>query len=267
VLRAVLRSDIDEATTERFIDGLRGFVAELGDDPFGLLLDARDKSFTGLAAQKRMSLGTRELLAGQPIRAAALTTSPAWQGGDIDGAMHCATMNQAWAHVAPDATAPTVALVAGSTGAGKTSLSHFLATDLDALVFSVDEWMAKLFAADKPSDAGFDWYMERIERIGAQVRSMAEQALAQNKTVVIDFGFTESTQRGDWLAWAKGLGHDPWIYFVDVDADERWRRVQQRSATRTHDDPQAVSRAMFDFVEARFEPPTQSEGNLAVVRW
>lgn len=51
------------------------------------------------------------------------------------------------------------------------------------------------------------------------------------------------------------------LHFVDVPADERWRRVEMRNARKgeTYQLGFDVTREMFDFVEGLWESPTDEE--------
>jgi hypothetical protein len=46
---------------------------------------------------------------------------------------------------------------------------------------------------------------------------------------------------------------------VDLPVDERWRRVEQRNKARGETFSLTVDRAMFDFMEGRWEPPAKAE--------
>lgn len=161
---------------------------------------------------------------------------------------------------------PHVALVVGSTGAGKSTFTRTLLDELAAVPFVSDEWMTSLYADDRPEEAGFDWYWPRIQRIEAQMRTVSAAVLGAGAGVILDLGFTEQAHRARWIDWARGLGVAPWIYYLDIDPDERWRRVQQRNRDRGPTFQLEVTRQMFDFMEARFEPPTDEEAPLVLVR-
>jgi predicted kinase len=163
------------------------------------------------------------------------------------------------------AGAPAVALVVGGTGAGKTTFAARFAGDVGGLLVSIDDWVDTLYASDKPPEPGFDWYMERIGRIETQIRAVAGRLVALAVPVLLDLGFTARAHRAAWIAWARELGAEPWIYYVDVPADQRWRRVEQRNRDRGSTYRLDVNRGMFDFMEARFEPPTADEAPLARV--
>jgi hypothetical protein len=49
------------------------------------------------------------------------------------------------------------------------------------------------------------------------------------------------------------------LHFLDVDAGERWRRVQGRNGERGETFRLEVTRAMFDFIETIWQPPNAEE--------
>ena len=67
----------------------------------------------------------------------------------------------------------TIHLVAGSTGAGKTTYALALAAREGAVRLSIDEWMTALFGPDQPEPLRFEWMMERVKRCELQMWTVA----------------------------------------------------------------------------------------------
>lgn len=153
---------------------------------------------------------------------------------------------------------PTVHLVCGGTGAGKTTYSLGLAQREHAIRFSIDPWMQTLFGDDKPKALNFEWMMERITRSEAMMWQVVEQLLERGINVVLDLGFTTREHRFRHRAQAEQRGAS--VHFVDVPSELRRARVTKRNEER---DPQLfafeVTEQMFAFMEPRFEPPDQEE--------
>lgn len=87
---------------------------------------------------------------------------------------------------------PIVHLISGPVGAGKTSYSRKLASEHNAVVFSIDEWMQNLSGGDLPEQAemakvDFAWFSERVDRCESQVWLVAKQLLSQGQSVILDF--------------------------------------------------------------------------------
>lgn len=150
-------------------------------------------------------------------------------------------------------------MIVGSTGAGKTTYSMKLETALPAVRFSIDEWMMGLFWGDAPADISFDWAYERVERCGTLIHETAARVARANGQAVIDTAFTTSAERQAFYDWAKTANVPFHLHFVDVPQEVRWKRVQNRNAEKGATHAMDVSRDMFDFVEARWERPSDTE--------
>jgi len=156
---------------------------------------------------------------------------------------------------------PLVHLVCGSTGAGKTTYARQLSSQLSAVRFSIDEWMAALFWMDSPQPLQPAWSIERVERCTAQIWATALQVALHGVPCVLDIGLSRAESRARFVALAGKEGLSVRLHFLDVPVEERWRRVQSRNAGKgdTYQLPFDVTREMFDFVEALWERPTEEE--------
>ena len=63
----------------------------------------------------------------------------------------------------------TLHVIFGPSGAGKSTYARELARTEPAVHFAIDDWMARLFAADMPEPLEFEWMMARVERCEAQI--------------------------------------------------------------------------------------------------
>lgn len=156
-------------------------------------------------------------------------------------------------------SAPLIHLICGSTGAGKTIYSCELSARLGAVHFSIDEWMAVLFWMDNPAPKDPAWALERIDRCMTQIWATARQVAARGTPCILDFGFGSKALRTRFTSLAKAEGFPLQLHFLDVPAEERWRRVQSRNAAGSGQLAFAITREMFDYVESTFEPPGADE--------
>ena len=152
-----------------------------------------------------------------------------------------------------------VHLVTGATGAGKTRYSIMLAEQTGGVRFSIDDWMTRLFWVDSPQPIEFEWTIERIARCEAQIRALVEDLVGQGVASVLDLGFTKANHRAEFAAFAKAIGTSAKLHWVDVSAEQRWARVVQRNSQRGPTYAMDVDRAMFDFMEREWEPPSAAE--------
>lgn len=152
-------------------------------------------------------------------------------------------------------------LVCGSTGAGKTTYAEALRNRIGAVRFSIDEWMTALFWMDSPSPLEPTWSMERVERCLTLIWSTASRIAERGVPCVLDVGLSQAASRARLVGLARELGLSTQLHFVDVPAQERWRRVEERNCAKgaTNHLPFDVTREMFDFVESIWEPPTEAE--------
>lgn len=157
------------------------------------------------------------------------------------------------------ATNPTIHLVSGSTGAGKTTFAMKLADEEGAIRLSIDEWMTALFGPDQPAQIQFAWMMERVNRCEAVMSTVAADAARRGVGSVVDCGFTRAEHRRKFADLAAEAGLPVVLHWLDVPADERWRRVERRNTERGETFRLEVTRPMFDFVETLWEPPSKEE--------
>jgi len=150
-------------------------------------------------------------------------------------------------------------LICGPNGAGKTTYSLSLSKEIEAIRFSIDSWMQTLFAKDMVS-LDYSWMIERVNRCYEQIWQVSEQILSLDRNVVLDLGFTTKTQRDLFSNRAKKLDINAEIHYLDVPKDIRKKRVEKRNIDK---DPAVyafeVTDMMFNFMEPKFEAPSQEE--------
>ena len=150
-------------------------------------------------------------------------------------------------------------LVAGSTGAGKSTAAREIAERVGGVRFSIDEWMNALYWMDCPEKNDLGWALERVARCEAQIEAVARGLARVGVDAVLDLGFTTRVQRMEWLQRARAAGVACVLQVLDVDAEVRWERVCERnrgeSATFTFE----VTREMFELMEERWEAPDEEE--------
>ena len=150
-------------------------------------------------------------------------------------------------------------LIAGPTGAGKTTYGRALAERLGGVYFSVDEWMNTLFWPDLPEKNDFVWATERVRRCEVQAAAVATQLAASDVSAVIDFGLTTRVQREGWAARAEAAGIAVQLHTLELPSSLRWARVQERNASAEGTFVFPVTRAMFHGMEQLWEAPDGAE--------
>jgi predicted kinase len=150
-------------------------------------------------------------------------------------------------------------LVAGSTGAGKSTAAREIAERVGGVVFSIDAWMNALYWMDCPEKNDFAWALERVRRCEAQVAVVAGELAARGVDAVLDMGFTTRAQRREWLERAKAAGVGCVLHVLEVDREVRWERVLERNRGESGTFAFVVTREMFAAMEERWEVPCEGE--------
>lgn len=155
---------------------------------------------------------------------------------------------------------PTVYIVCGNTGAGKSTYSIALAKEKRAVLFSIDSWMQTLYADDYcPGTHDFDWILQRDERCKVQIRKMAGQILDLGIDVALDMSFGRYCMRQYYREWAEKIGAATSIHYLDVEKTIRKNRVRKRNTEQGETFQFTVTDEMFDYVENLFDIPGESE--------
>ena len=145
---------------------------------------------------------------------------------------------------------PTLFLLCGLPGSGKTTLAKQLETQRPALRLTPDEWMAKIVGD------GFD--QAKRAAIEAVQWEIATQALRLGIDVVLDWGFWSRSERDEFRSRAKDLGAHLEIRYLDVPPDELVRRLVNRNK-ELPPDTFPVTPNQLEIWSRRFEAPTPDE--------
>lgn len=118
---------------------------------------------------------------------------------------------------------PTLVLICGLPGAGKTTLSRQLAKSISATLLNPDEEMVnrKLDLLDETARAIVE--ADQWER--------AQELLKDGKSVIMDNGFWARKERDNLRLEARRLGVGVKLHYLDVPIDELWKRIELRNKT------------------------------------
>jgi len=117
---------------------------------------------------------------------------------------------------------PTLHLICGLPGSGKTTLAKKLEKELPALLLTPDEWMSRILG---------DGYDEKKRAVIESIQwEIAQQVLCLGIDVILEFGFWSRKERDDFRVKAKALGATTKLYYLNVSRDELWKRIEKRNA-------------------------------------
>lgn len=153
----------------------------------------------------------------------------------------------------------TLHLICGSTGAGKMTYAMALSDSLGAVHFSIDDWMVRLYGPDAPQPPDWGWISARVRRCEDLIATMALKTARRGVDAVLDLSFLRATDRERFASMAREAGLAAKLHYVDIDPDERWRRVCERNARKGETYRVTVTRPMFDGIESMWQPPGETE--------
>jgi predicted kinase len=121
--------------------------------------------------------------------------------------------------------APTLFLMVGLPGSGKTVRARELAAERGALQLTPDDWALSLFGQEdrhQERPDGKRWLLEgRLVALGID-------ALRLGLSVVLDFGFWSRDERSALRWMAASVGASCEIVYLPVEREVQWSRIQNR---------------------------------------
>ena len=149
---------------------------------------------------------------------------------------------------------PTVYLICGFIGAGKTTFAKKLEEKTGAVRITKDEWSIRLIG----NDPTIDGYAEWDRKIIKLSRDVAFQLVEKGTDVIIDEGFWEKETRDEMRKRTDAIGAKAVMYYVDTPIDTIRERVVGRNNNITKDSFK-ISRKMLDSYLMSWQPPSEDE--------
>jgi len=153
---------------------------------------------------------------------------------------------------------PTVHMIHGYLGAGKTTFAKRLEANLPAIRFTHDHCMTKLYGIDPPVE---EMNMMR-ERVSEVIEESWTKCVSFGVETVLDLNFWSLSERISTRQKAEELGAEVVLYNLPLPDDEAWARVEKRNANLSGSF--FISENTFEALKAGFEPLTPDELSIAI---
>jgi predicted kinase len=145
---------------------------------------------------------------------------------------------------------PTLFLIVGLPGSGKTVRARELAAERGALLMTPDAWMLSLFGPSQPDG--------KREVLEGRLIGLAMEALRLRVSVVLDFGLWGRDERSA-LRWiAASLEAACEVIYLPVDREVQLSRVRGRWE-RTPEQTFPMTEAELDAWRSQFDVPDADE--------
>lgn len=140
---------------------------------------------------------------------------------------------------------PTIHLICGFIGFGKTTLAKMLENKLSALRFTHDEYMLKQYGRN-PDD-----FAAKYKLVDDYIREQVTVAIKHGQDVIMDYGFWNHNIRQEYYSWAKGLTDNVIFHLLQCDI----KMAKERVLKRLQDDKTAlfIDENIFDILLKQYE--------------
>jgi predicted kinase len=153
---------------------------------------------------------------------------------------------------------PTVHLIHGYLGAGKTTFAKKLAEEVKGVRFNPDEWMARLYGEDPPAYQ----FAERLDRVFALLDDQWVRVARCGVDVVLDYGFWTHATRDVARQQAATVGASCRLYALQCPEATARARCLRRNAELQGS--LYIADNTFDVLKARFEPLQTDEAYILI---
>lgn len=152
------------------------------------------------------------------------------------------------------ASGPTLFLMVGLPGSGKTFRARELAQERGALRLTPDEWALTIFGQEDrhQEPGGMRWLLE------GRLIALAIDALRLRLSVVLDFGLWSRDERCALRWMAASVGASCEIVYLPVEREVQWSRIQDRWK-RSPEQTFPMAEAELDPWREQFQVPDADE--------
>jgi predicted kinase len=149
---------------------------------------------------------------------------------------------------------PTVYMMLGLTGSGKTTFARDLREKLLLDVLSLDaEYERQGGKLNNPK-----WDVAAASRAEEVINAKVREYVQSGESVILDFCFWLREGRMQYREFIKSIGAKCHVYYFELPIEELWKRLESRS------DGQVVTREMLDDFVRRFQLPVDEKVELVL---
>ena len=145
---------------------------------------------------------------------------------------------------------PTLFLITGLPGSGKTTLARQLEQQHCAVRFTPDEWMMPLFGAGESANRRWLLESELFWRLAARL-------LGLGTNVILDYGLWAREERDLFLERGEALGATVRLYALELPLAELWQRIDSRNQALTPDVPPISYTDLLSYWDIYQRPGTE----------
>lgn len=145
---------------------------------------------------------------------------------------------------------PTLVLICGLPGSGKTTLAKKFTKEMPAVRFCPDDWMRDL-------DISL-WEGSFRDKLEKRFWILSKELLDLGQNVILEFGFWEKPERDKKLQEARALDANVELHYLDVPLDE----IISRLKTRGDEADQGLIDGKIHEYSKSFERPKTEELQL-----
>lgn len=144
---------------------------------------------------------------------------------------------------------PTVYLIHGYIGAGKTTFAKQLEERTQAILLSHDAFSREIYGANPPAEV----YQSGYANISNLIWKLTARLVKNGQSVVLDAGFWSRTSRDDARARIAGMGAKAKLYTLNPPE----KVMLERALHRSHNLPEGaleITAETFETLKAQFQP-------------
>lgn len=153
---------------------------------------------------------------------------------------------------------PTIHLIHGFIGFGKTTFAKKLEKEANAIRFTHDEWLHHFYG---PKDS--DDFYEKSDKINSFMEKMQDKLLGLGQNVIIDSGSWSRKERDKIRKKAKKINANMILYSIECPIDIALERTTNRTKN-TPDDSMHISKEVFNELLKKFEPLEKDEKHVLI---